>query len=142
VRRLLVTPLPLALLLVAGCSTALTPTRLDASFAVTFSGLYALQQEREGRQGVDADALAATARCTRSGTAAQGPGEDWSCAVTYRDSATLFTQSFELQVKSDGCWRAEAPPTAQPARGTHRVTGATFVNPLAEFDGCVDTSWR
>jgi hypothetical protein len=132
---------PLVVLVLLGCSTALTPSQLDASFARTFGGLYALQQQREGRQGVEVAGLDASARCTRAGPAEEGPGEDWTCVVTYRDSATLFTQSFELQVKSDGCWRAEAPPTAQPARGTHRVTGATFVNPLAEFDGCVDTSW-
>jgi hypothetical protein len=135
--------LPLVLLVpLLGCSTPLTPSRLDASFARTFSGLYSVQQEREGRSGVDPDALDAKARCARSGSARSGPGEDWSCAVTYRDSATLFTQTFELQVKSDGCWRAEAPPTAQPERGTHRVTGETFVNPLAEFDGCLDPSWH
>ena len=132
----------LVVLALLGCSTPLTPSRLEASFARTFSGLYSLQQEREGRSGIDPHALTAVARCVRSGSTHSGPGEDWSCAVTYRDSATLFTQSFELQVKNDGCWRAEAPPTAQPERGTHRVTGATFVNPLAEFDGCVDTSWH
>jgi hypothetical protein len=134
----------LALLLVvplAACASPLTSHALEPSFARAFSGLYALQQAQDGRTGVDADALQAVASCQRTGPDSSGPGEDWVCSVTYRDSATLFTQAFEVQVKSDGCWKAEAPPTSQPALRDDPLTGAVRTNPLAEFDGCFDTSW-
>jgi hypothetical protein len=138
VKRLLV----VGCLLLAGCGTPLHSKALEPSFARTFSGLYALQQHQDGRTGVRPDALRSTARCLRTGPDPDGPGEDWTCTVQYRDNATLFTQAFELQVKSDGCWRAEAPPLAQPAVREDPLTGAVVTNPLAEFDGCLDTSWR
>ncbi len=31
-----------------------------------------------------------------------GPGEDWVCTVDYVDTGQSSTQSFELQVKTDG----------------------------------------
>ncbi|HUR52102.1 MAG TPA: hypothetical protein VMZ11_08260 [Mycobacteriales bacterium] len=137
-KRLLLVPV----LALAACSTPLTSQRLEPSFARTFSGLYALQQTQDGRHGVQPDALGSAATCQRSGTEASGPGEDWVCQVTYQDGKRLLTQSFEVQVKSDGCWKAEAPPTSQPVLRADPVTGATHVNPLSEFDGCLDTSWR
>ncbi|MDP9181778.1 MAG: hypothetical protein M3P04_03230 [Actinomycetota bacterium] len=133
--------IPLVLLL-AACATPLTAAGLEPSFATTFGGLYALQQSDDGRAGVEAGHLGATADCRRTGPDASGPGEDWVCTVQYLDSSTLFTQVFEVQVKPDGCWKAEAAPASQPALRTDPLTGATRTNPLAEFDGCFDTSWR
>jgi hypothetical protein len=133
--------LPLFLLL-AACGSPLTRSALEPSFARTFSGLYTLQQTDDGRTDVVAAALEAKATCQRTGPQAQGPGEDWVCSVQYVDGSTSFTQSFELQVRPDGCWKADAPPTAQPALRTDPLTGATRPNPLAEFDGCLDTSWH
>jgi hypothetical protein len=136
VKRLL-----LCALLLAACASPLTSRSLEPSFATTFSGLYALQQVGDGRVGVEAGRLGTRADCRRTGPEATGPGEDWVCSVQYLDSSTLFTQAFEVQVKPDGCWKAEAAPTAQPALRTDPLTGATRTNPLAEFDGCFDTSW-
>jgi len=131
-----------ALLAAAACASPLTPTRVEASFAPTFAALYALQQSQDGRTDVSAAALGPRATCRRTGVDSRGPGEDWTCTVVYVDTRTSFTQTFELQVKPDGCWRAEAPPAAQPAVRTDPLTGVTRTNPLAEFDGCLDTSWR
>jgi hypothetical protein len=128
--------------LAAACSSPVTHQALEPDLARTFSGLYALQQNADGRAGVRAGDLAATATCRRTGPEATGPGEDWTCTVTYTDSGSTFAQTFEVQVKPDECWRAEAPPTAQPALRVDPLTGATRTNPLAEFDGCLDTSWR
>ena len=125
----------------AACASPLTPARVEASFAPTFGALYALQQSQQGRT-LDPSALLPRATCRRAGVDSSGPGEDWTCTVVYLDTQTSFTQSFELQVKPDGCWRAEAPPVAQPAVRTDPLTGVTRTNPLAEFDGCLDTSWR
>lgn len=126
----------------AACATPMTTTRVEASFASTFGSLYALQQTQDGRTDVTATRLQPRATCHRTGVDRQGPGDDWTCTVVYVDAHTSFTQAFELQVKPDGCWRAEAPPVAQPAVRTDPLTGVTRSNPLAEFDGCLDTSWR
>ena len=128
-------------LLCAGCSTAMTQGRIGASFAETFAGLYVQQQQRLGRTDVTTTSLRPQASCARSRTTTDGPGEDWICRVQYTDQDTAFTQAFEVQVKPDGCWRAEGPPTAQPAQLVDAVDATRSTNPLAEFDGCLDTSW-
>ena len=136
-RSLLLVPV-----LAVACGSPLTTRGLEPSFARAFSGLYTLQQSDDGRTGVDAAGLNASATCRRTGPDATGPGEDWQCSVTYVDGGASFTQFFEVQVKADGCWKAEAPPTTQPAVRAHPITGTARVNPLAEFDGCLDTSWH
>ena len=128
-------------LLLAGCSSPLTPSALAPSFGEAFAGLYAVQQAALGRTDVDADALAPRTTCRRTGASETGPGEDWTCSVTYLDGVTSGTQLFEVQVKPDGCWKAEGPPSVQPAQIADALTGEPFTNPLAEFDGCFDTSW-
>lgn len=128
-------------LLLAGCSSVLTPGALAPSFAEVFAGLYVQQQTSLGRTDVARDALQATATCRRTGTTESGPGDDWTCSVTYVDGATSGTQVFEVQVKPDGCWKAEGPPSVQPAELVDALTGRSAPNPLAEYDGCLDTSW-
>jgi hypothetical protein len=130
-----------AALLAAACATPATPDALSSSFAEVFAGLYAGQQAQLGRPTVTPADLQARGRCSRRGTAQQGPGEDWVCLVQYVDADVAATQSFEVQMKPDGCWKAEGPPTAQPPQLTDAATGRVSVNQLAEFDGCLDTSW-
>ena len=120
----------------------MTPATMSPAFGEVFAGLYATQQARLGRTDVTPSGLQPRAACARTGTSTEGPGEDWLCKVQYVDQDTAYTQSFEVQVKPDGCWRAEGPPTAQPAQLVDAVDGSRSTNPLAEFDGCLDTSWR
>ncbi len=128
-------------LLATACSTPATPPALSSDVAEAFAGLYAGQQQHLGRTDLTPATLQARGRCQRSGTAKQGPGEDWICLVQYVDADTTATQSFEVQMKPDGCWKAEGPPTVQPAMLADPLTGQLSVNQLAEFDGCLDTSW-
>jgi hypothetical protein len=138
VRRAAVLPIAL---LAGGCSSALTSSHLEPSFAEAFGGLYAVQQAQDGRAGLTRDALGPKAACRRTGPDAQGPGEDWVCAVRFRDLDTVLTQVFQVQLKPDGCWKAEGSPVQQPAVRVDALTGKGRPNPLAEFDGCLDTSW-
>lgn len=131
-----------ALLLLTGCTTPLTASRLGGSVAETYAGLYATQQALLGRTDVQRTQLQPVATCRRTGTVADGPGEDWSCTAEVLDGGTPVPQSFEVQLKADGCWKAEGPPATQPAQLVDPRTGAGTTNPLAEFDGCVDTSWH
>ncbi len=127
--------------LVTGCSSAFTPARLGPSFAEVFTGLYAAQQGELGRTPSTRQGLRPLATCRRTGPTPDGPGEDWVCTVDYVDAGQSSTQSFELQVKPDGCWKADGPPANQPAQLIDALTGEPRTNPLAEFDGCLDTSW-
>jgi hypothetical protein len=128
--------------LATGCGTPATPDAVSSSFAEVFAGLYLGQQAALGRTDLTRASLQARSHCRRHGTKAQGPGEDWLCLVQFVDADTATTQSFELQVKPDGCWKAEGPPTSQPAMLADPLTGRLSVNQLAEFDGCLDTSWH
>jgi hypothetical protein len=131
-----------AVLLATACSTPATPAALSSSFGETFTGLYVGQQAELGRTDISASGLQVRSSCQRHGRAKEGPGEDWICLVQYVDADSPATQSFEVQMKPDGCWKAEGPPTAQPATLADPVSGRVSVNRLAEFDGCLDTSWR
>jgi hypothetical protein len=128
-------------LLSSGCSTALTPQRLSSSFDEVFAGLYVQQQVLLGRTDLGRDDLQVLASCRRTGTVESGPGEDWLCSVQYTDSATSAAQVFEVQVKADGCWTAAGTPATQPPTLLDPLTRQRRRNPLAEFDGCLDTSW-
>jgi hypothetical protein len=128
-------------LVVAGCATSATQQAMAPSFAEVFAGRYAAQQQALGRTDVVASALQARATCGRTGTSPEGPGEDWTCSVTYADGVTSGTQVFEVQVKPDGCWKADGPPTVQAPVIVDALTGEQATNPLVEFDGCLDTSW-
>ena len=125
--------------LATGCASPLTPARLGPSFGEVFQGLYAQQQALLGRS---AEAGGLTTTCRRTGTDGTGPGEDWVCAVQYVDTGTSGAQVFEVQVKPDGCWKATGAPAVQPAQLVDALSSAKRTNPLAEFDGCLDTSWR
>jgi hypothetical protein len=139
VRRLV--PLVLMWVLASGCSTALTHDRLSPSFTTVFSGLYVSQQALTGRTDVTREGLGSFSSCRRSGPDQQGPGEDWLCTVQYVDAGTSAAQTFEIQLKADGCWKADGPPAVQPAQLVDAVSGTKRSNPLAEFDGCLDASW-
>lgn len=127
--------------LVTACGTPFTPARLAPSFAEVFGGLYASQQRELGRTPPRPQSLHPLATCRRTGTVVDGPGEDWVCIVEYVEAGTSLSQSFEVQLKPDGCWKADGPPANQPAQLVDARTGDPRTNPLAEFDGCLDTAW-
>jgi hypothetical protein len=132
----------ISLVVVSGCATSLTPARVSSSFQQVFTGLYVRQQGLLGRAAVKASALQVQSACQRTSGAPKGPGEDWVCAVQYEDLDTSTTQTFELQLKADGCWRADGAPATQPSTLVDPVSRRVLTNPLAEFDGCLDTSWH
>lgn len=127
--------------LLAACATVETPARVAPSFGEVFTGRYAQQQALLGRAALDPDGLHVSAACRRTGNDSDGPGEDWVCSVQYVDLGTTTAQTFEVQVKPDGCWKADGAPAVQPAQLVDPLTQQARTNPLAEFDGCLDTSW-
>lgn len=128
----------LLLALLAGCGAGpVDRADLESAVAVTFDNLYGVQQQRIGRSG--AHDAGASASCDKGGptVADEGTGEDWSCLVTFvSGDGSLSQVAYELQVKTDACYRASGPASA--IIGTPRLTTpqGDVDNPLIEFDGC------
>ncbi len=107
---------------------AVTVARVQADVAQTFDNLVALQQARSGAARV---ALTTRAACQRRSAQADGPG-DWTCRMEISAPALGATAipptltTYDLTVQSNGCYKADAPPT----RGSVTV--------LATFYGCFD----
>jgi ABC-2 type transport system permease protein len=137
------------LVLIAAISsgpTTITRGRLGASITRNFEQLTVLQQRELGRS-VPSDArFNMKTNCLRRGRAAGGPGDDWVCTMTLLSAQTGFNPleiaqvAYEVSVKANGCYKADAPPTfvgEQTLTGAH---GSRFVNPLFTIYGCFKTT--
>ena len=124
--------------------TTVTRARVAGSFGRSFERLTALQQRELGRPIPAGARLNMRTRCARRGTAADGPGEDWSCTLLLAGSASgwnpinLTTITYDLSVKPNGCYKADAPPSFVGAQTMDTPHGGTVVNPLYEIYGCFD----
>lgn len=124
---------------------AITTSRLTHSIAPTFSNLTLLQQRLVGRTGETTANLTILAHCDRRSGASRGPGDDWFCtldALIAQPGAVPFwgtPVTYDISVKSNGCYKAQAPPTSVGnllMRDTH---GHRVINPLAMIYGCFNT---
>jgi ABC-2 type transport system permease protein len=127
---------------------AVNRSRLQASISVAFRRLTALQQ-RELGHGVPAGAgLLLQSRCYRHAARSEGPGDDWSCTLTVLRAAAgaeLFQPTpvtYEVSVKSDGCYKAQAPSSFVGQQTMTDARGRSVVNPLFVIYGCFDTTGR
>ncbi|HEY0696165.1 MAG TPA: ABC transporter permease [Kribbella sp.] len=117
--------------------------KVQQSVATAFAHLYRLQTEQLNRPHVTEAQLRATAACTKGGdqVAAQGPGNDWRCVVTWHlpDVEAAGTAIYQLDVTPDGRFVADGD-------GPKEVNGYFLVrtptgdapNPLWQFDGNVE----
>ena len=147
VRAVLLSTALIAILAIASSwgPVGVTATRLARSIAPTFSHLTLLQQRLVGRTGETTSNLTTLSHCGRRAAASRGPGDDWFCtvdALIAQPGAVPFwgtPVTYEISVKANGCYKAEAPPTSvgnllmRDARGRH------VVNPLATIYGCFNT---
>lgn len=137
----------IAVLAVAGSwgPVGITAARLTHSIGPTFSNLTLLQQRLVGRTGETTANLTILAHCGRRSATSRGPGDDWFCtvdALIAQPGAVPFwgtPVTYDISVKSNGCYKAQAPPTSvgnllMRDSGGHRV-----VNPLATIYGCFNT---
>lgn len=130
----------LVALSVAGCGPAYDAPTLAEAVGPTFAHLYARAQTQVGRTDVTAVGIGATTTCQRGGgdTLDEGPGDDWTCLVSYVDPSTGPKQVlYEVVLKPEGCYSADGPP---PVVGDARVPDAQGVlrlNPIYAFDGCL-----
>ncbi|GAA2385420.1 ABC transporter permease [Dactylosporangium salmoneum] len=152
-RAVTVGVLPLAGLLavtvavVAGATPAtgsgIEQDKVQRSVATAFAHLYRIQTRQLNRPDVTEAQLKVTAECTKGGgkVAAQGPGNDWRCTVSWHLPGVEATGTaiYQLDVTADGRFVADGD-------GPKEVNGYFLVrtptgdapNPLWQFDGNVE----
>ncbi|MFI6491627.1 ABC transporter permease [Streptomyces sp. NPDC050564] len=117
--------------------------KVQRSVATAFAHLYRLQTEQLNRPDVTEAQLKATATCDKGSVkvAAEGPGNDWRCVISWHlpDVEAVGTAIYQLDVTPDGRFMADGD-------GPKEVNGYFLVrtptgdapNPLWQFDGNVD----
>ncbi|MFI6655459.1 ABC transporter permease [Streptomyces sp. NPDC050523] len=118
-------------------------SKVQRSVATAFAHLYRLQTEQLNRPAVTEAQLRASAACNKGAgqLAAEGPGNDWRCVVTWHLPGVKATGSaiYQLDFTADGRYVADGD-------GPKEVNGYFLVrtptgdapNPLWQFDGNVE----
>ena len=125
-----------------------TASRLEASVGATFNRLTVLQQRELGHAIPRGAALALRTTCRRAGSQTRRGAGDWSCAIAVvRPSPGVepfqtTVLSYDLNVRPDGCYRAQAPPSLVGQQALTDAHGQSVVNPLYTIYGCFDTTGR
>ena len=128
-------------------ATSITAGRLQLALGESFERLTLLQQRELGRKVPAGSHLELAMRCARHGTSHDGPGDDWTCTVTLASAAStgydplkLTSATYDVSVKSNGCYRADAPPAFIGSQTMRDAHGRSVVNPLYTIYGCFDTT--
>jgi ABC-2 type transport system permease protein len=123
---------------------AVTKLRLEASISPAFNDLTRLQSEERGINPPEGAKLKLHTSCLRRARVSQGPGDDWSCTMnvlTPLPGANPFKVTpvtYEVSVKSNGCYKAQAPPAFVGRQLMADEHGRSIVNPLFIIYGCFD----
>ncbi len=123
----------------------ITAARLQNAITPAFNSLTLLQQRELGRVVPAGAKLNILPSCSRRAGTSRGPGDDWTCTLTVfipQPGAVPFQQTpvtYDLSVKSDGCYKAEAPPSFVGQQMMRDAHGHSVVNPLFTIYGCFDT---
>ncbi|MFD8394634.1 ABC transporter permease [Streptomyces sp. NPDC059680] len=122
--------------------SGISQDKVQRSLATEFAHLYRMQTRQLNRPAVTEAQLKATATCNKGSVrvAAEGPGNDWRCVVSWHlpDVEATGTAIYQLDVTSDGRFVADGD-------GPKEVNGYFLVrtptgdapNPLWQFDGNV-----
>ncbi|MFG2123395.1 ABC transporter permease [Streptomyces sp. NPDC048710] len=117
--------------------------KVQRSLATAFAHLYRMQTKQLNRPDVAEAQLKATATCNKGSirVAAEGPGNDWRCVVSWHlpGVEAAGTAIYQLDVTPDGRFMADGD-------GPKEVNGYFLVrtptgdapNPLWQFDGNVE----
>ncbi|MEU6279303.1 ABC transporter permease [Streptomyces sp. NPDC047028] len=117
--------------------------KVQRSLATAFAHLYRLQARQFHRPDVTEARLRATAACTKGAgrLAAQGPGNDWRCVVSWHLPGVDATGQavYQLDITADGRFVADGdgPKDVNGYFPVHTRAGDA-PNPLWQFDGSVD----
>jgi ABC-2 type transport system permease protein len=134
-------------ILAVACSwgpPSVTAARLKASITPAFNELTLLQQRELGRTVPEGYNLNVISGCNRrANNKNDGPGDDWVCTmqvVVPQSGGGLPFQltpvSYDVSVKSNGCYKADAPPSFVGQQAMKVPGGKSVVNPLFTIYGC------
>ncbi|MET7672467.1 ABC transporter permease [Micromonospora luteifusca] len=117
--------------------------KVQRSVATAFSHLYRMQTRQLNRPDVTEAQLRATATCNKGGgkLAAEGPGNDWRCVVTWHlpDVEAAGSAIYQLDVTPDGRFVADGDgPKEVNGYFLVRTSTGDAPNPLWQFDGNVE----
>nr|WP_296067451.1 ABC transporter permease [uncultured Actinoplanes sp.] len=117
--------------------------RVQRSVATAFAHLYRVQTAQLNRPAVTEAQLHATATCTKGGgkLAADGPGNDWRCVVSWHLPGIEAAGSaiYQLDVFADGRYMADGDgPKEVNGYFLVRTPAGDAPNPLWQFDGNVE----
>jgi ABC-2 type transport system permease protein len=117
--------------------------KVQRSVATAFAHLYRLQAKQLNRPDVTEAQLRATATCNKGGgiVAAQGPGNDWRCVVSWHlpDVAATGSAIYQLDVTANGRYVADGDgPKEVNGYFPVRTPTGDAANPLWQFDGNVE----
>jgi ABC-2 type transport system permease protein len=137
----------IALLAIAGNwgPVGVTAARLKAAITPAFNDLTLLQQRLLGRTVPPGAKLNILSSCSRRAGASSGPGDDWACTLDViipQPGAVPFQQTpvtYDVSVKSNGCYKADAPPSFVGQQMMRDSQGHSTVNPLFTIYGCFST---
>lgn len=125
---------------------AITVSHLDASISPTFERLLLLQQRELGRSAPAGTAVKVEPTCVRRAGGKTGPGDDWTCTLdVFVPAAGVepFQQTpvtYDMSVQSNGCYKAEAPPSFVGQQLMRDAHGHEVVNPLFTIYGCFNAA--
>ncbi|MGV9904719.1 ABC transporter permease [Streptomyces sp. NPDC003388] len=145
--------LPLAGLAAAAVAVVATTTtvtgsgierdKVQRSLATEFAHLYRLQTGQLHRPDVTEAQLRTAATCDKGSVrvAAEGPGNDWRCVVSWHLPGVEATGSavYQLDITADGRFVADGDgPKEVNGYFLVRTPNGDAPNPLWQFDGSVD----
>src|SRR6266700_1709352 len=123
--------------------SGIAQNKVQRSVATAFAHLYRLQAAQLNRPDVTEAQLAATATCNKGDglVAAQGPGNDWRCVVSWHLPGVQATGTaiYQLDVTANGRYVADGD-RPKDVNGYYQVRTPTgdSPNPLWQFDGNVE----
>ncbi|MFE2302229.1 ABC transporter permease [Streptomyces sp. NPDC059445] len=117
--------------------------KVQRSAATAFAHLYRLQTAELNRPAVTEAQLKATAACDKGSVkvAAEGPGNDWRCVITWHLPGVdaVGTAVYQLDITPDGRFMADGDgPKEVNGYFLVRTPAGDAPNPLWQFDGDVD----
>ena len=121
-----------------------TQHRLSAAIGEEFNNLTLLQQEAIGRAVPAGAKLDILPNCNRRAAAAVGPGE-WNCSVNvylpqnHQVAYNATSVEYDVNLESDGCYKAQSPPSFIGGATMKNFAGDSVTNPLFVVYGCFDT---
>jgi ABC-2 type transport system permease protein len=121
-----------------------TQHRLSAAIGEEFNNLTLLQQEAIGRQVPTGAKLDILPNCNRRAAKPVGPGE-WNCSLNvylpqnHQVAFNATSVEYDVNLESDGCYKAQSPPSFIGGATMKNVAGDSVTNPLFVVYGCFDT---